>query len=235
MPKDATRIPAATVSTEIDEFLRQVAVAPVSAKAAGMGRLIFAIDATASRQPTWDRACQIQAEMFSETASLGGLAMQLCYFRGFGEFHALPWLTDSRALVRQMTSVTCLAGTTQIARVLRHAVDEAGKVRVNALVYIGDCMEESEDGLAELAGKLGLLGIPAFVFQEGGEARAERAFRQMARLSHGAYMRFDAASAKALRELLKAVAVYAAGGRKALTDYAGREGGNLLLLTRQLE
>ena len=235
MPKDATKVPAATVNSEVDEFLRQVAAAPTPVKAAGMGRLIFAIDATASRQPAWDRACQIQAEMFSETASLGGLAIQLCYFRGFGEFQASPWLTDSRALVRQMTSVTCLAGTTQIARVLRHAVDEAGKVRVNALVYIGDCMEESEDGLAELSGKLGLLGVPAFVFQEGSEARAERAFRQIARLTRGAYMKFDAASAQALRDLLKAVAVYASGGRKALGEYAGRTGGDVLLLTRQLE
>lgn len=235
MPKDAIKRPAAIANSGVDEFLRQVAAAPVPAKAAGIGRLIFAIDATASRQPTWDRACQIQAEMFSETASLGGLAIRLCYFRGFGEFHASPWLTESAALVHQMTSVTCLAGTTQIARVLRNAVDEAGKVRVNALVYIGDCLEESEDELGELAGKLGLFGVPVFAFQEGGEGRAERAFRRMARLTRGAYMKFDSASAKNLRDLLKAVAVYAAGGQKALADYAGRAGGDALLLTRQLE
>jgi hypothetical protein len=235
MPKDATKIPAAAMSTEVDEFLRQIAATPTPARAPGMGRLIFAIDATASRQPTWDRACQIQAEMFSATASLGGLAIRLCYFRGFGEFHASPWLTESSALVGQMTSVTCLAGTTQIARVLRHAIDEAGRLRVNALVYIGDAMEEGEDGLAELAGKLGLLGVPAFIFQEGSEARAERAFRQIARLTRGAYMRFDAASAGSLRDLLNAVAVYAAGGQKALAEYAQRAGGEALLLTRQLK
>jgi hypothetical protein len=234
MAKDTTKVPAASVNRDVDEFLRQVAGAPTPAKAAGIGRLIFAIDATASRQPTWDRACQIQAEMFAETASLGGLAIRLCYFRGFGEFHASPWLTDAQALIRQMSSVACLAGTTQIARVLRDAIDEAGKGRVNALVYIGDCMEEGEDQLAELAGKLGLLGVPAFVFQEGSEARAERTFRQIARLTHGAYLRFDGASAKTLRELLKAVAVYAAGGQKALADYARRKGGEVLLLTRQL-
>ena len=28
------------------------------------GRLLFALDATASRQPSWDRACQLQGQMW---------------------------------------------------------------------------------------------------------------------------------------------------------------------------
>ncbi len=235
MARDPNALPAAVSNTAIDAFLRQVAAAPEPMKAGNVGRLIFAIDATASRQPTWDRACRIQSEMFSETASLGGLAIQMCYFRGIGEFHATPWLTDSRALVGQMREVACMSGSTQITRVLRHAVAEASKGRVNALVYIGDAMEESPSVLTELSGKLGVLGVPAFVFQEGDEPNAQRSFRQMAQLTRGAYMSFDAASARALRDLLKAVAVYAAGGRKALAEYAKQSGGDLLHLTQQLK
>ena len=234
MSKDGSKLPAAAKQAAVDAFLRRVAAAPVATGADGGGRLIFALDATASRQPTWDQACRIQAEMFHEAVAVGGLAIQTCYFRGHGEFRALPWLKDSQAMVRQMTAVTCLGGTTQIARVLRHAVAEAGKARVNALVYVGDCMEESADILTELAGKLGLLGVPAFVFQEGDEPVARRSFQQLARLTNGAYMRFDANSAQLLRDLLRAVAVYAAGGRKALEDYASRVGGDVLRLTHQL-
>ena len=64
---------------------------------------------------------------------------------------------------------------------------------------------------------LSLLGVPAFLFQEGHDPVAERAFREMARLSRGAYCRFDPGAAQQLRELLRAVAAYAAGGLKALT------------------
>jgi hypothetical protein len=235
MAKDPNALPAAVSETAIDAFLRQVAAAPVPMKSGNVGRLIFAIDATASRQPTWNRACRIQSEMFSETAALGGLAIQVCYFRGIGEFHATPWLTDSRSLVGRMREVACMSGNTQITRVLRHAVAEAGKHRVNALVYIGDAMEESASVLTELSGKLGMLGVPVFVFQEGDEPNAQRSFRQMAQLTRGAYMSFDAASARALRDLLKAVAVYAAGGRKALAEYAKRSGSDVLHLTQQLK
>jgi hypothetical protein len=234
MANDDRKLPAEPKRAEVDAFLRQIAAAPVAVRSGTMGHLIFALDATASRQPTWDRASHIQAEMFTETAALGGLAIQMCYFRGFAEFHAAPWLTDGRELVRRMTAVTCLSGTTQITRVLRHAIAEAARTRINALVYVGDAMEESAETLAELAGQLGLLGIPAFVFQEGDEPVARRAFQQIAQLTNGAYMSFDAASAKALRDLLTAVAVYAAGGRKALADYARHAGGDVLRLTRQL-
>jgi hypothetical protein len=234
MSEQERRLLAASKGAEVDAFLRQASATPVKTRPGSVGRLIFALDATASRQPTWDRACHIQAEMFAEAASLGGLAIQMCYFRGFGEFQILPWLTDAQALVRRMTAVSCLAGNTQITRVLRHAIAEAGKTRVNALVYVGDCMEESPDAVADLAGRLGLLGVPAFMFQEGDDPVARRAFQDVARHTGGAYMRFDAASAKALRNLLKAVAVYASGGRKALADFAAVAGGEVLLLSRQL-
>jgi len=220
---------------EIDAFLRQVAATPPSAvPPGGRGRLIFALDATASREPTWDRAADIQAAMFQETRDLGGLAVQLCYYGGFREFDASPWCTTADELLPRMTRVRCAAGLTQIGRVLAHAAAEARRGRVNALVFVGDCVEEELDRLAGKAGELGLLGVPVFVFQEGQDPTAERALREIARLTGGAWCPFDAASPRVLHDLLAAVAVFAAGGRKALEAYGQRRGGAVLRLTRQL-
>ena len=198
------------------------------------GRLMFAMDATASREPTWDRACRIQGEMFSQTAALGGLDIQLCYYRGFGEFEASPWLSSSSELLGRMTSVSCRGGQTQIEKVLRQAIEQTGQKKIQALVFVGDCMEEDVDRLCHLAGQLGVLGVPVFVFHEGAEPGAERAFREIARLTRGAYCAFDANSAGQLRDLLSAVAVYAAGGRKALRDFGKHRGEAVRRLTRQL-
>jgi hypothetical protein len=226
------RLPARSPSAEVAEFLRRVAATP--AAAAPRGRLIFAMDATASRQPTWDQACQLQGDMFGAAGELGGLALQLVWYRGHGEFRAGPWLTDSAELSRRMTAVQCRGGLTQIRRVLEHAVAESQQDRINALVLIGDCLEEAVDPLCHQAGQLGLLGIPVFVFQEGQDPDAARGFREIARLTRGAYCAFDAGSARQLRELLRAVAVYAAGGRQALQDFGERHGGLARQLTRQL-
>jgi hypothetical protein len=96
-------------------------------------------------------------------------------------------------------------------------------------------MEESIDRLCHLAGELSILGVPVFMFQEGRNMIAERAFREIARLTGGAYCRFDAGSAGQLRQLLSAVAVYAAGGRKALADLSSARGGQAALLLEQLK
>ena len=226
---------AASSSAEVDAFLRKVAQAPSIHKPGGRGRLIFAMDATASREPTWDRASHIQAEMFKETAALGGLEIQLVYYRGFGECKASPWIASSNDLLKRMTGVFCLAGHTQIAKVLKHALAETKKKKVGALVFVGDCIEEDVDKLGHLAGELGLLGMPCFMFHEGMDPIARMAFQQIARLSGGAYCPFDTASAKQLRDLLSAVAVYAAGGRKALADYGARKGGVVKQLTHQVK
>src|SRR5215510_3132684 len=121
---------------EVDAFLKKLAAMPAVRPAGQRGRLIFALDATASRQPTWDRACHIQAEMFKETAALGGLDIQLVFYRGFGEFRSSGWLGDSRELARRMTGVFCLGGRTQIARLLRHALAETRRAKINALVFV---------------------------------------------------------------------------------------------------
>lgn len=133
-----------------------------------------------------------------------------------------------------MTAVSCAGGKTQIARVLRHAIDAARAGPVNALVLVADAMEESRDNLSALAGELGLLGVPVFLFQEGGDLIAATAFKEIARLTRGAYCPFDAGSAEQLRALLGAVAAFAGGGRRALADYGKRAGGSALLLAQRL-
>ena len=229
------KLPDVASQGAVDDFLRQVAATPAVRPGEGRGRLIFAMDATASREPTWDRASHIQAEMFSETAALGGLDIQLVYYRGFGECKASPWVHTTQALLRHMTGVFCLAGQTQIAKVLQHAIRETERKRVAALVFVGDCVEEDIDKLGHLAGQMGLLGVPCFMFHEGHEPLARSAFQQIARLTGGAYCPFDATSARQLRDLLSAVAVFAAGGRKALADYSQRKGGVTRQLTHQVK
>ncbi len=234
MSKDDRKLPSHSRRGEVDAFLREVASAPVTKVGGERGRLMFAMDATASREPSWDQAARIQAEMFNETRTLGGLEVQLVYYRGFMEFDASEWYAEAGDLIRRMTRVHCAAGQTQIGRVLQHALDETRRHKVHALVFVGDCIEEDPGTLNRLAGELGLLGLPAFVFQEGYDPVVEGGFRQLAHLSGGAYSHFDAGSPQQLRDLLRAVAVYAAGGRRALEDLGKRSGGVVRQLVHQL-
>jgi hypothetical protein len=180
------------------------------------GRLVFALDATMSRQPTWDMACALQADMFREAAALGSLDIRLVYYRGFNECRATGWISDSAQLAKLMAKIDCRGGNTQIGKVLSEARREATASGVRAVVFVGDAMEERVDDLCAKAGELGLLKVPVFMFQEGHDLVAEQAFREIARLTGGAWCRFDPGAAAQLRELLRAAAAYAAGGRQAL-------------------
>jgi hypothetical protein len=215
---------AKTDRAEIDQFLERArALGPrLDGK---RGRLVFALDATMSREPTWDMACSLQGEMFVETAAVGGLDVQLVYYRGLHECRSSKWVSDPKRLGDLMVRIHCEGGNTQIGRVVEHVRKETKTAKVNALVFVGDAMEEGIDSLCAAAGELGLLGVPAFMFQEGHDPVAERAFKEIARLSNGAWCRFDAGAAAQLRELLRAAAAYAAGGRLALADLSKRKGG----------
>ncbi|MGQ0664995.1 MAG: VWA domain-containing protein [Pseudomonadota bacterium] len=234
MATDQPKLPTKSAHGDVAGFLAKMKTMPAVRPAGQCGRLIFAMDATASREPSWDRACRLQGEMFTATQRLGGLEIQLAWYRGFGEFEASAWLANSADLVRKMTAVTCRGGETQIGRVLRHAIAETKRRKVNALVFVGDCVEESVDTLCQLAGELGLVGVPAFIFHEGGEPVARKCLEEIARLTHGAYCPFDSSSATALRDLLAAAAMFAAGGRAALEEFGRRRGGAVLRLTHQM-
>lgn len=223
--------PARQSGGAVDAFLREAGeLAPVAA-GADQGRLIFALDATMSRQPTWDLACTVQAGMFESTARIGGLAVQLVYFRGFRECRASRWVSDPRALTEIMTRIRCQGGLTQIERVLRHIRKTAQERRIAAFVFVGDAMEEHVDSLCAIAGELGLMGVKGFLFQEGEDPAATAAFAEIARLTGGAHERFDAAAPGALEALLRAAAAYAAGGMGALQKLAHGDAGAQRLLT----
>lgn len=231
---DKKSIQNKSTSNEVDAFLRKVASVPVIKASNQQGRLIFSMDATASRQPAWDSTSHIQAEMFEQTTALGGLAVQLCYYRGYGEFHATEWASSAQQLLKQMTAVQCRSGQTQIHRILNHTLTQTSKTKVNALVFIGDFVEENQRKLTEVAGKLSLYGTRAFMFQEGHDPEARSVFQKIAHITQGAYCSFDANSAQQLKDLLGAVAVYAAGGSHALEDYSRGKGQDVLRLTQQI-
>ncbi len=233
---DSRDLPEERASADsVQQFLQQVAQTAPPGTAQGQGRLIFAMDATASREPSWDQACEVQGQMFLETAALGGLDVQLVYYRGFNECKASRWVDNPSDLVRLMTGVFCLAGKTKLRRVLQHAVKETGKKRVSALVFVGDAFEENLDEIGDIAGQLGMLGVRAFLFQEGYKPEAERAFRHIAALTKGAHCRFDSNSPEQLRALLGAVAAYAAGGKRALADLSRRSSQAVKLIASQLD
>jgi hypothetical protein len=236
MSKDPQQTPAPVSSKpDIKAFVERVRALGPGTAPGTRGRLIFALDATMSRQPTWDTACVLQADMFREAASVGGLDIQLVYFRGLAECRASGWVAGSDRLAELMSRIDCRGGQTQIAKILNHARQEHGRQRVQALVFVGDAMEEPIDLLCLAAGELGLLGVRTFMFQEGHDPVAENAYREIARLSHGAYCRFDAGSAHQLRELLRAVAAYAAGGIKALADLSAKRSSAAQHLLGQLK
>ncbi len=188
-----------------------------------------------SRQPTWDLAQAVQGKMFEAAAAFGGLDVQLVYFRGFGECKASPFVPGGGKLADYMAKIEVRAGTTQIGKVLKHVRQETRRRPARVLVYVGDAMEESADVIAGLAGQLALLGVKAFVFQEGHDEAAEKCFRDIARLTGGAYAAFDLSAPEKLAALLAAAAAYAAGGRPALLSLAqGNQAGPAHLLLAQI-
>jgi hypothetical protein len=226
---------AGSSRADIDAFLAAAKGFAPAVASGHRGRLIFALDATMSRQPTWDVACALQADMFREAAAIGGLDVQLVYYRGLNECRASRWVSQADKLASLMTRIECRGGHTQIGKVISHMRREAQKARVQALVFVGDAMEEELDELCGGAGALKLLGAPAFMFQEGYDPVAEQAFREVARLSGGAYCRFDPGAAHQLRELLRAAAAYAAGGLRALADLSARRNAGAMTLIEQMK
>jgi hypothetical protein len=174
--------------------------------------------------------------MFGAVAGFGGLDVKLMFFRGYDECRASRWLHTATELHRAMAAVSCVGGETQIARVLEHTIAETQRQRIQALVFVGDCMEESADRLCRLASNLGGLSVPIFILHEGAEPVAGSTFREMCRRARGAYLPFDLSSIDQLRRLLGGIAAYAAGGDVALERYSRDKkiAGPVLHLTQQL-
>jgi len=218
-----------TSSGQLGDFLAQVKKTPSRIQRESVGRLVFGMDATASREKTWDNACQIQSKMFRATDDIGAINVQLCYYRGFNEFQCSGWSSSGEELIKEMTNVSCLGGHTQIAKIFKHALEEHRTQKIRALVFVGDALEENADELCYLAGKFGVFNIPIFMFQEGNSNAVMSTFKQVALLSGGAYAPFNSGSVKELQDLLSSVAVFVAGGHKALEKFEKSDRGREIL------
>lgn len=186
------------------------------------GRMIFGLDATGSRESTWQTAKALQRDMLSTVAQIGTLDVSLAYFRGDrseGDVGFSDFTTDPNSLAVLMDGINCSAGPTQIIQMFEHALTLHAQTPINALVFIGDTMEESFEQAKEVCSRIGASGMQLFIFHEGSAWKTfEHAseLKEMARLGHGAYAVFSEASASELASLLKAVAAFATGGMKAL-------------------
>ena len=198
---------------------------------AARGRLLFSLDATASREPMWDLATSLQVAMFEKAAKIGGLDVQLAHFGG-DEFQHSSWLSDAHELVSLMRAIRCKSGATQIAKALRHIWIENQRAEGRR----GGLHRRRVRGAARRAlcrrGGLGRAAVPVSGRRRPGDLsrrataelsehppqKVEQVFRELARLSGGAYGKFDAGAAKQLGELLRAVAAFAVGGVAALAN-----------------
>ena len=198
---------------------KRVAALLTKGQASHRGRLIFIVDATGSRKESWDLASKLQAEMFQEAAKFGALDVQLVYFHGIagcgGECKVSRWTNNAHELPRLMARITCETGETQFRRAFEHVRKEQQRQAVNACVCIGDAFEEEKEVLYDVVSGL---GVPFFIFQEGEDRAAALVFREIARLTRGAYHSFRSGAADQLRELLGDVAAFATGGLKALEN-----------------
>jgi hypothetical protein len=183
----------------------------VRVETSARGRLIFAVDATASREHSWDTAAQIQAEMF---LAAPGLQLQLVYFRGHEECKNSNWVTNGAILAKAMGQIRCAAGTTKIEKVFNHAIAETKKQPIQGLIYIGDAFEEELKTLVALAGLLGELKVPMFVFFEGNDEAAFKKFKQLTLATNGILTAFNRESIEALRKMLMTTAQFAVGSVK---------------------
>jgi hypothetical protein len=230
-PAATPTTPASSVEQQVAEFARLAKElgspqAALHAMKQPRGRLIFAMDATQSREPTWEMARNLQADMFRAAS---GLQVQLVYYRGWDECGHSKWESEPGALELLMGRIACQGGYTQIRKILEHARNEMAIKPVNAVVFVGDAMEEKID---VLCGRAAEVGVPVFVFQEGDDPAVEKAFKQIAQASGGAHFRFDAGAADQLRDLLAAVAVYATQGTAGLETQAQVSAPARLLLTQ---
>ena len=218
---------------EIDAFLNRVKGLAAAKEAGQRGRLDLCPRCYHEPAAAVGHRMPAASRHVSRGRLRGGLEIQLVYYRGLGECRASPWVSQAERLARLMEQIDCRGGHTQIGKIIAHAKRQSQGTKVQAVVFVGDAMEEKLDDLCHAAGELGLLGVPAFMFQEGHDPVAEQAFREIARLTRGAYCRFDPGAAHQLSELLRAVAAYAAGGMRALAELsARREAGAAKLLAQ---
>jgi len=175
-------------------------------------RLVFGVDATASREPTWASAKSITDRMFE--AIPGALDVALAV-HGAGQVHTFTeFSADVDQFRRQASAVRCQAGNTQLCELMQRTLD-AGGVRV--MSYVGDAFEESRAEAYALADRFRLRGIKAVLLADAADEATLEVFREIADRTGGAVLDFRATELGLMGDLLAAVATLAIGGRKLLS------------------
>lgn len=171
--------------------------------AVSRARLIFGLDATASRSATWDVAVEEQTKMFEAAAPIGQLSVQLVFYRG-NKFGYTGWVGSGVELAGTMRKIDCRAGYTQISRLLNHVIEETKKSPVDQVIFIGDAVEDQNDlpdMLAGVALELGRLKCPVNTFLEGHDQKAQAAFRMIALRTGGQFHKFGVNTPAAVAQL----------------------------------
>jgi hypothetical protein len=179
-------------------------------------RLVFAVDATASREPAWAAARQVTDALVK--ALPGALDVALAVHGGSRVHTFTAFTNDAKTLRDRAAGVACEAGMTRLLPILAASLKRPA---VRVVVYIGDVFEESVVQGRRLADEMGGKGIKLIVLHDTADASARRdveVFWDLAKRTGGCVLPFDASASGRLRDLLSAVAVYAVGGEKLLRE-----------------
>ncbi|MSP01441.1 MAG: hypothetical protein EXR07_10400 [Acetobacteraceae bacterium] len=230
IPDDAPPPPVPSRASNIFARLRTAATALVAQLPAGLihieppaetgiaprPRLVFAVDATASREPAWAAARQVTDALVK--ALPGALDVALAVHGG-GHVHTFTAFTNDAATLRDRAAgVTCISGMTRLLPILSTSLKHPA---VRVVVYIGDVFEESVAQGRRIADAMGARGTKLFVLHDTSNRDARRdaeIFWDLAKRTGGCVLPFDANAPGRLRELLAAVAVYAVGGEQLLRE-----------------
>ena len=190
--------------------------------AARPARLIVGLDLTSSRKHSLKQARIATAAMFDAIKAIGAVEVKLAYYRG-EECRATRWHDDPEVLSESMRRLSCEAGYTQIARLLRLALDEPDKL--SGVILVFDHNEDDPDELICLARAVGKRSIPLWVFHECNDhdprsLEAKPLFKRMCEASAGQYIEFRTDSGAVLRELLSSVAAFTAAGVEGIKEVA---------------
>jgi hypothetical protein len=189
---------------------------PADIGAPSRPRLVFAVDATASREPAWAAARQVTDALVK--ALPGELDVALAVHGGSRVHTFTAFTSDARTLRDLAAGVDCHAGMTRLLPILAASLKRQA---VRVVIYIGDVFEESLPQGRQLADQMGAQGIKLIVLHDTADRSARRdaeVFWDLAKRTGGCVLPFDATASGRLRDILSAVAVYAVGGEKLLRE-----------------
>ena len=189
-------------------------------------RIGFLVDATGSRNKTWERAQGIQSKMFRAAHGIKAIKLRLVHFGG-NRLTTRDWEDDTKSVAAHMAAVRCRAGLTQILEGLQTFIDEAPEDRASAIILIGDYFEECSTQAKITSVRLKDMGIKVYSFIEGNDHTAQTVFRNLAEVTDGRFARFG--EDLPLADLCQGVALLASGGRKALRQLGNKKVQRLLL------